>query len=1176
MPKWTTSQEEAITTQESKNILVSASAGSGKTAVLENRVLTKVKSGIPLSALFISTFTVKAAAELRVRIEKSLKRSLSEEKDPHMQGLLTQALEELPLADIGTMDAFSNRLVKQYYQLVGLDPNYRILTDISEQSILKKEIFDALLENFLSGSAEELSPEAFETLAQNFSNDRNLDGLYSAVDKLYSFTQATENPEKWLEEVYLKAFEHYQSFSDLPDELKGSITEVQDAFDCLFEAAEEALDNGAATGKTKEKIENILTIAPEIQKWVEDSAYENLSELILSEDMMRWQAKKDERFTEIYKEIMGTATNPGILRRFVGLIKHAAVIEKIQPQGKEIAISLRTLVRHFTRDYESRKKELNAYEYSDIAHFAIEILENNPEVRENFQKKYQELLIDEYQDTSHTQERLITLLSSGNNVFQVGDIKQSIYGFRLADSELFNQKYQSYGLDENPNKLIRLKENFRSRKEVLDFTNEVFERLMAPDLYKVDYGPEEALVYGGEHAGTDDFELPTDVDARAELLLYQSEGDSEEEESLPEGEIALAAAEIIRLINLGVSPDSIALLVRSRTNNNTIEDVFRAHDIPVAFDDGRVDYLKSIEVQVMLDVLRAINNPRFDLPLVALMHSPMFDFGEDELARIRLQGGSDLTFWERVELALGETRSELIDTPLYTKLTDFTERFTAWRNYAKTLAIHELVWKILTETYYFDFVGALPNGEQRQANLEALTSRAQAYEAAGYKGLTRFISLIDDFLKQHNDLESITVKLPQKAVRVLTIHKAKGLQFDYVFVMGMETKFNRRDLVAPVILDREEGIGLQVIADLAKEVVTDFPYARVKVETLPWRVNRARHEKELYAEDMRLLYVAFTRAVKKLYMVGKVKNAEDVAAYESVNADGLLDYDLRASASKGFLGWILALNGGTRGNLKSLKFDGPKTEVVIDAIRPEHLSNLTAAAKDLSNLTEVADELAAAKKILDYDYDKAAVNLPSTQSPSLMKKRYQRLLDESDITESNQKFELNLGPRRGFSATEIGSAVHSFMQNINFAQMDLFSFQAVLDSLHIPDALKKEIQVDKYLTFAETDLGKCLAEHAATVQKEAPFSMLKTDPASKEQFVVRGIVDGYLELPERIILFDYKTDRFNGKNTTVIRERYAMQMAIYADALEKAFEKPVEKWLILLGGPEKVLVEKLS
>ena len=1204
----TPEQKEAIYSS-GQNILVSASAGSGKTFVMANRIVEKVKAGISLEQLFISTFTKKAAAELKIRLEKDLKKARLETDNREEQRRFTVAFQQVATADIGTMDSFTQKFVRQHFNRLDIDPNFRILADKTESDLLKQDVFGDLVEEYLADedsisvdrNSDGLSKAEFKKLIKNFSKDRNMNGFQEVVYSVYNFMSATENPVKWLENDFLKGYETYQKFTDLPHpEVENVLEKLTD----FFELLEESLTNKVISGKAgKEKAENILNQKTEILSALTENDFVTFGELFLNLDTdIRVGTSKDEAILALKKEfsarkqeLVGSNSKPGQIRDFVNQIKHIQLIEKYQVQAVAIAQALQKFMLRFYQTYLDKKIQENAFEYSDIAHFAIEILEENPDIRVQIQAHYDEIMIDEYQDTSHTQERMLELLSNGHNLFMVGDIKQSIYGFRLADPGLFLEKYKTYDAPDNPNQLIRLKENFRSRGEVLNFTNQIFKHLMDEEIGEMTYGREEMLVQGN----VTDYPAEPDTAYYPELLLYkesqlENEEANENQEAISDGEIKVAAQKIVQLLKTGVEPKDIAILVRSKSNNNKIEDIFTSYNIPVVLDEGRVDFLKSMEVLVMLDVLRAIDNPLYDLSLVAMLRSPMFGFDEDELTRVSLQAGKESRFWEKVKLSLhGEgSQAELITADLQAKLTDFHSKFTEWRKLVNQISIHELLWKIYVETYYYDYVGALRNGELRQANLQALSTRAESYESSGYKGLFKFIRMIDKFMEQNNDLASVNIKLPQNAVRVMTFHKSKGLEFDYVFLMNLQSRFNARDLNENVILTRENGVGIKYVADLKNEpeVQTDFPYVLTKMETLPYIVNREQKQLANLSEEMRVLYVAFTRAKQKLYLIGKIKETDKKITTDdylsAVLEQNVLTNKYRKS-NNGFQHWILALQAAISSLPMKMYIYAKEAldEKQAEYKQPLVFQKLLEESAKFDGLMDVSDELKKASQIMNYHYPhEAGTQLASIQTPSQVKKRsYEKQLELGEIQPviefvRAQQFSFASLKKSKITAAQIGSATHTFMQFADFSKPDLAHFQATLAQMEISAELKKHIDLEKILTLFETDLGKILVDKVDRTVKEAPFSMLKTDEFAKEQYIVRGICDGFIVLEDRIILFDYKTDHFTqNRQISEIKERYQVQMNLYAEALQHAYPavNQVDKYLILLGGPDKVLVEKI-
>ena len=1197
MPK-TPEQIEAIY-RTGTNILVSASAGSGKTFVMTERIINLILNGVSLKNLFISTFTNKAAAELKLRLDKKIRETRAHERSFEEIHLLTAALQDLSTADIGTMDSFTLKFLKENFYLKNLDPTFRLLVDSTEQEVIKRDIFDQLVEEHLADQGI-ISQERFIQVMNNFSNDRKIDAFYSVLNKINTFADSLENPIDWLENDFLNGFSTYQSFTDLPDTFTNGL---QESLQEIYRALLENLSSGVITGPAKiNNTEEFLANFEYLYDCLGQKQFQKFAEFYRQ---MKFQFvpnanNKDNRdeVLEAQKLSLKTliTTNKARLDQFIEAIKHQDIIEKYHQPASALTHDLQVIALAFYQRYHDYKLKNACLEYADVTHLTIEILQENEVLRKVYQTQYFEVMVDEYQDTNHLQEAMLRLLSNGKNSFMVGDVKQSIYGFRLADPSLFMSKYEAYQQPDADGKLIRLKENFRSYPEVINFTNQIFEHLMDKKIGEMVYGPEEKLVVGNPKLAQE-----TSPDLTAELLIYKDEKSvsSETDDAVSTDELVVTAQAIRQLLSKGTQPKDIVILVRSKTNNAEIERVLQSFDIPVVLDEGKMNYLQAMEVLVMLDVLRAIDNPLFDVSFVALLKSPLFDFSENDLAIISLQASNDVNFYDKYQKARCQNglKADLIDTTLSVKLQHFENTFSKWCQLAHQESLHSLIWEIYRDTHYYDYVGGMKNGQLRQANLAALADRAATYESSGYKGLFQFIKMIDNFMDSKNDLAAVNIALPSDAVRVMTIHKSKGLEFPYVFILNVNKKFNTKDLSSDLILSRKNGAGISFLADFKKEIDTEFPYAMVKMTTLPQMANALEKEYQALAEEMRMLYVAFTRAVKKIYMVGKVdasKLDEDnqFIAYQTAafNANGILDDTLRQS-SQGYLNWVLGVYQATTVKKASglkvrvVEDDDLKDMVPVDQKNQLSFETLIAESKQYDDAMTTIEEVKLAKQILDSadklnDKYTVGINLPTIQTPSQIKKRYEHLISEQDVVVSNHQkysqFEF-LKTDKKVSPTELGSAVHELMQSLDFSNVTRETLSKTIESLTVRDEVKQKIKVDQILSLFDTDFGQMMVTHHKSMTREAPFSMLKTDQASGEQYVIRGIIDGFIKLADKIILFDYKTDHFtNLEAIPEIKARYQMQMSLYEESLTTAFkQEKIEQYLILLGGPDKVYIEQL-
>ena len=1190
--KKTAEQIEAIYTS-GQNILVSASAGSGKTFVMAERILDQLARGVEISQLFISTFTVKAATELKERLEKKISQQIQETDDVDLKQHLGRQLANLPNAAIGTMDSFTQKFLGKHGYLIDIAPNFRILQNESEQLLLKNEVFHQVFE----AHYQDENKENFSRLVKNFAGrGKDERGLRQQVYKIYDFLQSTSSPQKWLNESFLKGFEE-ADFANEKDKLTEQIKQALWNLESFFRYH---LDNDAKEfpkAAYLEAVQNVLDQIGSLNHESDSQAYQEVLARVvaISKEKNGRALANSSRKADL--KPLADAYNEERKSQFAKLGQLADQItildyqERYHEETWELAQTFQTFMSDFVEAYRERKRQENAFEFADISHYTIEILENFPQVREAYQERFHEVMVDEYQDTNHIQERMLELLSNGHNRFMVGDIKQSIYRFRQADPQIFNEKFQRYAQNPQEGKLILLKENFRSSSEVLSATNDVFARLMDQEVGEINYDSMHQLVFANT-------KLTPNPENKAEFLLYdKDDSGQEEEESQAEtkltGEMRLVIKEILKLHQeKGVAFKEIALLTSSRSRNDQILLALSEYGIPVKTDGEQNNYLQSLEVQVMLDTLRVIHNPLQDYALVALMKSPMFGFDEDELARLSLQKAEDKVQENLFEKLINAQKQaarqkELIHTALAEKLNQFMDILDSWRLYAKTHSLYDLIWKIYNDRFYYDYVGALPNGPARQANLYALALRADQFEKSNFKGLSRFIRMIDQVLEAQHDLASVAVAPPKDAVELMTIHKSKGLEFPYVFILNMDQDFNKQDSTSDVILSRQNGLGVKYIAKVETGAVeAHYPKTiKLSIPSLTYTQNEKELQLASYSEQMRLLYVAMTRAEKKLYLVGK-GSREKLEAKEYPSAEsGKLDSNTRLQA-RNFQDWIWAISKVfAKEDLNfSYRFIG-EDQLTREAIgQLENKSPLQDSSQADNRQSETIKEaLEMLKEVEVYNtLHRAAIELPSVQTPSQIKKFYEPVMDMEGVqiagqTQSTEKkicFDLpDFSTKEKVTGAEIGSATHELMQRMDLSQQPtLASLTETLKQVQTSPAVRDKINLSKILAFFETPLGQEILANTGHLYREQPFSMLKRDQKSQEDFVVRGILDGYLVYEDRIILFDYKTDRYDQPSQLI--DRYRGQLALYGEALSRAYSiENIEKYLILLGKDEVQVVK---
>lgn len=1193
-PKKTAEQIQAIYSS-GKNILVSASAGSGKTFVMAERILDQLARGVEIRQLFISTFTVKAATELKERLEKKISQQIQETQDLELKKHLGRQLADLPNAAIGTMDSFTQKFLTKHGYLLDLSPNFRILQNESEQLLLKNEVFRQVFESHYQGKEQ----ERFSQLVKNFAGrSKDARGLRKQVYMIYDFLQSTSNPHAWLENSFLKGFEKADftvAKEILAEDIKERLWDLESFF--RYHLDNDAKEFGKAT-----YLESVQQVLDEIGALTNESTFNQYQEVLdrvvsISKDKGGRALTNASRKAELQdlKETYNQERKAKI-EKLIALNDQITLLkfqEDYHQDSWDLAKTFQVFMRDFVDAYRQRKREENAFEFADISHYTIEILENFPQVRQEYQERFHEVMVDEYQDTNHIQERMLELLSNGHNRFMVGDIKQSIYRFRQADPQIFNEKFHRFAQDGKEGQLILLKENFRSSSEVLDATNDVFKHLMDDEVGEISYDGMHQLVFGNT-------DIQANPENKAEVLLYDKDddSDSDDEEELATnkltGEMRMVLKEIIRLYNdKGVPFKDMALLTASRSRNDQVLLALSEYGIPVKTDGAQSNYLQSLEVQVMLDTLRVIHNPLQDFALVALMKSPMFNFDEDELARLALQKSEDKVqenFYEKLVNAQAQTslHKDLIKTELHKKLDFFMETIQAWRLYSKTHSLYDLIWKIYSDRFYYDYVGALPNGQARQANLYALALRADQFEKSNFKGLSRFIRMIDQVLEAQHDLANVAVAPPKDAVELMSIHKSKGLEFPYVFILNIDQQFNKQDSISEVILSRKNGLGLKYVARVATNAKEEYVPSTIKlsIPSLTYTQNEDELQLASYSELMRLLYVAMTRAEKKLYLVGKGSREKLESKEYPTNGKGILTRETRLDAQN-FQDWIWAIyQAFSKEDLHfSVRFEGEEdlTKEAIGELETKSQLQEQSQADNRQSET-IKEALQMLKEVEVYnEIHRAAINLPSVQTPSQIKKFYEPVMDmegvvvagQSKPKENTVQFELpDFSKTEKVTGAEIGSATHELMQRINLNKKpSLKTLTEALDQVQASPAVKEKVNLGKILSFFDTVLGQEILANQDKLYREQPFSMLKRDEKSQENFVVRGILDGYLLYNDKIALFDYKTDRY--EHVSQLVERYRGQLALYAEALSRSYQiETVEKYLILLG-KDQVEVVKL-
>ena len=1260
---WTTEQQQVIDLRN-RNILVSAAAGSGKTAVLVERIvkiITDKNHPVDIDHLLIVTFTNAAAAEMRERIGNAIEKALDEQ--PGNEHLLRQ-LTLIHNAQITTIDSFCLYVVRNHFHEIDLEPNFRI-GDEGELKLLREDVLGRVLEQ----NYEEPS-EAFSDFVEGYASGRTDAALNEMILQLYEFSRSYPWPEKWLDSfVGIYRIENREELDraewlapltenicfvlkDCEQLLKQAlaITQQDDGPDMYEKAVQSDLEKYEGLSKR--------TSFCELSEALSDIKYDRLA------SSRGFEGDPDK--LELVKSLREQAKDvvKKLCRQYFFCSPEMMIgqLERTEPMLEEVV----RLTKQFADEFAAAKRRKNLVDFHDVEHFALQILvdeetEKAKKTAEEFRDTFEEIMIDEYQDSNEVQETLLRSISreerGENNIFMVGDVKQSIYRFRLARPELFMKKYDSYSLEESTTQRIDLHKNFRSREEVLTCTNDIFYKIMARSLGNVEYDAEAALYPGASY--------PVSADFIPEILLADSNDELLEDTELTDKktlEAKIVAEEIKHLMKTQQVTDKaagtlraahysdIVILLRSLSGwADSLVEVLNGNGIP-AHTVSSTGYFSTVEVQTVLSMLRLLDNPRQDIPMAAVLRSPMAGLTDEELAVLRLEDGS-VPFHEAVlELAEGlyeedgqkeisdseadrkqgrnadEKTENHIEITAHRKLLKFYKKYKQLRQLVPDTPIHELIEIILRETGYGHYVAAMPAGNRRTANLNMLLEKAAAYEKTSYKGLFHFVRYIDELQKYDVDFgEADMVGENEDVVRIMSIHKSKGLEFPIVIVSGMGKNFNKQDTRSKMVLHPELGIGLDYM-DGKK---------RIKSPTIAKKAIAKQIDLENLGEELRVLYVALTRAKEKLILTGTLKDAaEKLEFYRqqanlSKAADRPLSYLTREGAS-GYLDWILpaVLSYGDKYPVRIVE----AAELVLDEVENQLEQN--------ENLTERIEEIEAADTQLvgqlkqrflqryPYQVDVLRKNKYSVSELKhrAMRERFEAEQEETvpafleePVTptiplfiqrqgsveqeaqnkaqdagqEAESKAEQKIKSNTANCGALRGTAVHRVMECYDFTSEK--SVQEQMDAMEKEEKItadmrtlvKEQIVAD----FASSETGRrmALAQCGGALYREKPFVMgfteeelenygfgagaqmieneVQTENAQQEIVLenvsrenhmheedltlIQGIIDVFWIEDDGIIVLDYKTDRVDTAQELI--DRYATQLKLYADALERVF-----------------------
>lgn len=1211
---WTKEQTQVIESRD-KNLLVSAAAGSGKTAVLVERIIRMVTdpdSPIDIDQLLVMTFTNAAAAEMRERVGAAIEEKLAQmPENEHLQ--IQAAL--VHHAQITTIDSFCLSLIRNHFDCLELDPSFQI-GDEGELALLKADVMQEMLEDYY-GQEDRRFEQFVETYAQGKSDA----GIEDYIMQVYSFSQSNPYPEQWLaacrEELEVRDEDGLMQMpwmQFLMEDLKKQADELcvqsaealeicqEDEYLCAYEPMlRQDLRNLEAIGAAKD--------------------FEAIYEVLTG---ITWDRLATVRSKEVDQEKKAYVTGcrdrmkkaVAKMRELYGFAAPCEMQADLRQTGEAVGMLLE-LAGEFSRRYQEKKRDRNMVDFNDLEHEALKVLTcfedgelRYTDVADELSAQYAEVLVDEYQDSNLVQETLLHAVSRERfghpNLFMVGDVKQSIYKFRLARPELFLEKYDSYapyGTAESGCQKIELHQNFRSRNEVLEGINAVFYRIMTRNLGNIRYTEDAALHLGArfEETGGRTAGIPELLVADTGSASLQQLDDEAADYTSREIEAKLITMKIREMTDLDTGLlvwdkklngsggyrtaqyRDIVILLRSTAGwTETLLEGLMNEGIP-AYAESRMGYFNTIEVETVLSLLAAIDNPMQDIPLAAAFKSPIVGVTDAELAGIMAyfrkcaEKGQDRGLYAAVKRYLedwgktegGAVEADMPDTDACIKIKSFMELLDDFRQESTYLPIHELIYRVYERTGYYDYVSAMPAGETRRANLDMLVEKAAVYEKSSYKGLFHFIRYIEKLKKFNTDFgEASTVGEEDNTVRIMSIHKSKGLEFPIVFLAGLGKKFNKQDVYGKILIDPELGIGTDYL-DLEN---------RLKTTTLKKNVLRRKMELDGLGEELRVLYVAMSRAKEQLIMTGTdrylPKSLEKFTQVPVV--DGQVPYTILSTAGS-YLDWMLM---GMSGGCSQIRL----TEVPIQDIVGEELVRQIQSRwsrEGLLNLdgSQIYQEAfrEMLERHLNYQYPYAAdVRLHTKMSVSELKKQGQM----TDEAESVQPKELPKAPDRrqgdaafdgGYGATR-GTAYHRVMELLPFGQMKcLQDVEQYLDDMvgrkQMTLESRRLVDAADIWGFLQSDLGKrmSLAQEDGRLHKEQQFVM--GIPAremgagdSDELIVIQGIIDAYLEEEGGLVVMDYKTDQVRSGEMLV--EHYKKQLDYYQYALEQMTGKTVKEKII--------------
>lgn len=1109
--KWNPAQARAIEERD-KNILVSAAAGSGKTAVLVERIRQLiVEEEVSVDRFLVVTFTNAAASEMKEKIVRSLTAE-AEKADDKKLSYIRRQLALVNSANISTFHGFALEILRRYFYLTDLEPGFSVCDEEQAQIMGMKAIDNVFERHFEEDDRE------FISFLSKYGSDRNDNKAKTMVTELHRMIMSIPDPFEWLDRATEALDMSPEEFADSPA-AKMIEEDIRESLEGARAAVEKMIEfmNDAGTVHLADKFQEY------IEQFPGDDAGPDEIEAFFEVKMPRMVTKKEEKETlaEIKDELNAIKAR--------GMKDLDDVKKKYFSQSMEDMVSdirdtyedgvfLSRLVREYHDEYRRLKAEKNFIDFSDIEHYALDILAAEPKVAEEYRKKFRYIFIDEYQDSNDVQERLIEYIKRDNNLFMVGDVKQSIYKFRLAEPEIFMAKYKRYGSGEDKNSIrIDFNENYRSKRGVIDAVNSVFMGRME--------GYDEANRLNKGIAYEGDYEYP----AQAVICLKEAPEEMEPDDevmNLHKAELeATVCAQLIKE-NLGKEifdvkadkvrnmdySDMVVLMRSTKSYSAAFQSVLETAGIPVYIDGGE-GYFDTVEIEMIQNMLRIADNSRQDIPLISVLYSPVMNFTVDDLMDIRMINRNGEFFRAFEEYCRHGENQQLKD-----KCIQARDTVENWKLMARSMDVSDLVWSLIWDTGYYTYAGALPGGLQRQANLRALADRALKLSGQGINDLYGLLSYIDAMRERKIAAGQVkTCSEDDNVVRIMTVHKSKGLEFPLVIAAGAGNRFNTMQRSSSLSCHKAIGYSISLVD----------PDMRWHRKTILQHLIERRSRKESLEEEKRILYVEYTRAMDRLYILGTA-DSFDPDAYYGDKADNPLEY---------------VLPSGIETRTVALDEIGDMRDVT--ERNTEDIKEILKGDCDVSEEVE---------RRLTFSY--------SDSSLTEMKYKYSVTelagYDEFRIDLASASFDSD---RAGTSPAEAGTVTHKIMEHIDFAGPDI--------DVQVEDMVRRNIlsshdaeiaNVDGVRMFLESDIGRRVIE-AEKVWREQPFTMMTERDGVP--VMVQGIIDCFFEEDGEIVLIDYKNTSV--KSEEVLRERYEMQLDLYEKAIGEATGMKVkERYLYLL------------